>query len=138
MVGYKDTSNVARKPRKLHRKKSNNQPIVSFIHNGSEIITTMMEHSFKIKSIKSRVTCLRQQHLFLISSCRSLDQHNDTGVVRQLTKTAIFIATPMKKHLAVHFTKGCFFVNCLTQKLRDQCQSITWFLQIQARFLFFS
>ena len=33
----------------------------------------------------------------------------DTGVVHQLTKTAIFIATPMKKtYLAVHFTKGCF------------------------------
>ena len=26
----------------------------------------------------------------------------------QLTKTAIFIATPMKKQLAVHFTTGCF------------------------------
>ena len=59
MVGYKDTSNVARKTRKLHRKKSNNQPMVSFIHYGSEIITAMMGHSFKTKSTKSRVTFLR-------------------------------------------------------------------------------
>ena len=31
------------------------------------------------------------------------------GVVRQLTKTSIFIATPMKKtYLAVHLPKGVF------------------------------
>ena len=41
----------------------------------------------------------------------------DTGDVRQLTKTAIFIAAPMKKtYLAVHFTKGYLFVNLLTEK----------------------
>ena len=28
--------------------------------------------------------------------------------LRQLTKLAIFIATHMKKHFAVHFTKGSF------------------------------
>ena len=43
---------------KLHRKKSNNWPMVSFIHNGSEI-TTWMRHSFKTKSAKSRVAFLR-------------------------------------------------------------------------------
>ena len=43
---------------KLHRKKSNNWPMVSFIHNGSEI-TTWMGHSFKTKSTKSKVTFLR-------------------------------------------------------------------------------
>ena len=81
--------------------------MVSFIHNGSGIIT-WMGHSFKTKNKKSKATFLRE-HLFLISSCRSLDYHKDTGVVHQLTKTAIFIATPMKKHLAVLFTKECFF-----------------------------
>ena len=39
MVGYKDTSGVAKKLLKLHRKKSNNKPMVSFIHNGSNITT---------------------------------------------------------------------------------------------------
>ena len=42
---------------KLHRKKSNNWPIVSFIHNGSEI-TIWMGHSFKTKSPTSRATFL--------------------------------------------------------------------------------
>ena len=42
----------------------------------------------------------------------------DTGVARQLTKTTIFIATPYEKtYLAVHSTKGCFFVNLLAGKL---------------------
>ena len=42
---------------KLHRKKSNNWPMVSFIYNGSEI-TTCMGHNFKIKSKISRETFL--------------------------------------------------------------------------------
>ena len=42
MVGYKDTSDVAKKAAELaHTKKSNNLPIVSCIHNGSEITTWM-------------------------------------------------------------------------------------------------
>ena len=42
MVGYKDFSDVAKKTAEvLHRKKSNNWPIVRFIHNGSEITTWM-------------------------------------------------------------------------------------------------
>ena len=38
MVGYRDTSDVAKKAteKKLQRKKSNKWPMVSFIHNGSE------------------------------------------------------------------------------------------------------
>ena len=52
-------------------------------------------------------TFLRKLHLFF-PSCRSLDQYKDNGVVRQLTKTADSLATPVEKHLAVHFTKGCF------------------------------
>ena len=43
---------------KLLRKKSNNWPMVSFNHNGSEIIT-WMGHSFKTKSTKSKATFLR-------------------------------------------------------------------------------
>ena len=46
-----------------------------------------------------------------------LVQGHCTGVKRQLIQTAIFIATPLKKHLAVHFTKGYFIVNLLTEKL---------------------
>ena len=38
---------------KLHRKRSNNWTMVSFIHNGSKI-TTWMEYSFKTKSTKSK------------------------------------------------------------------------------------
>ena len=57
MVGYKDTSDVVKKVAKLHRKKGNNWPMVSFIHNGSEI-TTWMGHSFKTKSTKSKATFL--------------------------------------------------------------------------------
>ena len=99
-----------KKLQKLHRKRSNNWPMVSFIHNRSQI-TTWMGYSFKTKSTKSKATFLRQQYLFLISSCRSLDQHKDTGVVRQLTKTAIFIATPMKKHIQqfISFYQRMFF-----------------------------
>ena len=73
MVGYKDTSEVAKKAAEVvQKKKSNNWPMVSFIHNGSEIMT-WMGHTFKTKSTKSKATFLRQQHLFLISSCRSLN-----------------------------------------------------------------
>ena len=139
MAGYKDTSGEAKKLLKLHRKKSNHRPMVSFIHNGSNI-TTWMGISLKPQSRKSTAPFLRQQKLFRISSCRSLDQHKETGVVRQLPKTAIFIATPMeKRYLAIHFTKVCFSVKLLTEKLWIYCQStITCLLEIQARFLFFS
>ena len=47
-----------KKLQKLHREKSNNWPMVSFIHNGSEI-TTWMGYSFKTKSTKSKATYLR-------------------------------------------------------------------------------
>ena len=53
MVGYKDTSDVAKKAAKVAQKKSNNWYILSLIHNGSEI-TTWMGYSLKIKSKKSR------------------------------------------------------------------------------------
>ena len=58
MVDYNDTSDVATKAAEVAQKKSNNCPMVSFIHNGGEI-TTWMGHSFKTKSTKSKVTFLR-------------------------------------------------------------------------------
>ena len=35
MVGYQDTSDVAKKAAEAAQKKRNNWPMVSFIHNGS-------------------------------------------------------------------------------------------------------
>ena len=105
-----------RKLQKLHSKKSNNWPMVSFIHNGSEI-TTWMRYSFKTKSAKSKSTFLRWEHLFWISSCRSLDKHKGTGAVRQLSKTYFYSYPCEKTYLTVHFTKWCFFVNLLSKKL---------------------
>ena len=58
MVGYRDTSDVVKKAAEVAQKKSNNWPMVSFIHNGSEI-TTWIGHSFKTKNTKSRATFLR-------------------------------------------------------------------------------
>ena len=39
MVGYKDTSDVAKKAAKVAQKKSKNWYMVSLIHNGNEITT---------------------------------------------------------------------------------------------------
>ena len=39
MVGYKGTSDVAKKAAEVAQKKSNNWSMVSFIHNGNDIIT---------------------------------------------------------------------------------------------------
>ena len=41
LLTYYDTSGVAKKLQKVHRKRSNNWTMVSFIHNGSEITTWM-------------------------------------------------------------------------------------------------
>ena len=49
MVGYKDSSDVAKKAVEVAQKRSHNWPMVSFIHNGSEI-TTWTGHSFKTKA----------------------------------------------------------------------------------------
>ena len=103
----------------LHRKKSNNWPMVSFIHNGSEITTWigyMQLANFKTKSTKSQATFLRKRS-FRISGCKSLGQHKET-------KSAIFITTPMKKHIQWFILpKGGLFVNLLAGKLWVQCQS---------------
>ena len=66
--------------------------MVSFIHNGSKI-TTWTGHSFKTKKKHKIQSSIFKRTYFLMSSCRSLDEHKDTGVVCQLNKTA----TPMKK-----------------------------------------
>ena len=58
MVGYMNTPDVAKKAAEVAQKKSNNWPMVSFIHKGSEI-TTWMGLSFKTKSTKSKATFLR-------------------------------------------------------------------------------
>ena len=84
--------------------------MVSFIHSGSEI-TTWAEYSSKPKAQNPKQHFKDKNIFFLISSFRSSDQHKDTGVVSQVTKTAIFIAVPMKK---------------------------TFSSSVQARFLFFS
>ena len=43
---------------------------------------------------------------------------NNTGVVHQLTTTAIFVATPMKKaNFTVHFIKWCFFCLFIDKKV---------------------
>ena len=39
------------------------------------------------------------------------------AVVRQLTKAAIFLATPIKRHLGIHFTKVCFFCQFVDRKV---------------------
>ena len=49
MVGYKDTSDVAKKSAEVAKKKNNDWSMVSFIRNGKEI-TPSISHSFKTKS----------------------------------------------------------------------------------------
>ena len=59
-------SGRAKKLQTLRRKRSNNWPMVSFIHNRREK-TTWIGYSFKIKSTKSEAKqiFLRKEHLFL-------------------------------------------------------------------------
>ena len=61
---------------KLHRKKGNNWPMVSFIHNGSEI-TTWMGHSFKTKSkIQSNIFKITMSFLnFILQIIRRAQRH---------------------------------------------------------------
>ena len=49
MVGYKDTSNVAKKAAEVSQKKNNNKLLVSFVYSWNEI-ATWMGHSFNTKS----------------------------------------------------------------------------------------
>ena len=58
MVGYRNTSNVAKKAAKIAEKMSSRAHGDFYIHNGSEI-TTWMGHSFNTKNAKSRAKFLR-------------------------------------------------------------------------------
>ena len=58
MVGCKDASDVAKKLLKLHRKKSNSRPMMSFVHNGSKI-KAWIGHNFKTKNTKFIAAFLR-------------------------------------------------------------------------------
>ena len=114
---------------KLHRKKCNNWPTVCFISNRSEIANNLddhwMGHNFRTKKHKiqdqSNIFKITTSFLFLISICKSLDQHKDTGVVRQLTETAVFIATPMKKHIQQFILpkQECLFCQLVDRKVKS-------------------
>ena len=73
--------------------------MVSFAYNGSEV-TTWMGYNFKTKSksTKSQGTFLRKTS-FSNFRHQSLDYQKDAGVARQLTKSFIFIAARMRKHI---------------------------------------
>ena len=105
MVDHKDTYDVAKKLLKLNRNTNNDWSMVSFIHNGSEI-TTSENQKHKIQSNIFKVT----------ASFLTFNQHTirltqgHWSCTPTHYKTAIFIATPMKKIYLV-------FVNLLTEKL---------------------
>ena len=103
-----------KKLQKLHRKRSNNWPLVSFIHNGSET-TTWMGYSLNTKSTKYKDKNMFFE--FQAASCRSLDQHKDTGGVHQLTKTAIFKVKPMKKHIQQFILPQSVFCQFVDRKV---------------------
>ena len=63
MIGYRNTSNVAKKAAVVAQKMSSRAHGEFYIHNRNEI-TTWMGHSFNTKSTKSRATFLREQRLF--------------------------------------------------------------------------
>ena len=57
MVGYKNTSDVAKKLLKSHREKRNKSPKVSFIYNGSKTTTWMVQNQkHKIYSSIFKIT----------------------------------------------------------------------------------
>ena len=58
MVGYGNTSDVAKKTAEVEQKIISRAYGEFYIHNGSEI-TTWMGHSFNTKNTKSRATFLR-------------------------------------------------------------------------------
>ena len=64
MVGYRNTSDVAKKAAEVAQKMSSRPHGDFYIHNGSEI-TTWMEHSFNTKNTKSRATIFKITTSFL-------------------------------------------------------------------------
>ena len=70
------------------------------------------------KSSKPKVQNLRQnirEHLF--GSCRPLDYHKNTGSIHHLTKTAIFIATPIKNIFSSSFNQRILFCQFVDRKI---------------------
>ena len=66
--------------------------------------------------MQSKATILVKELFFWFSSCSSLDKYKDTGIVHQLTKTAIIIAAAMKKHIKQFILPKDIFVNLLIEK----------------------
>ena len=58
MVGYRNTSDIAKKATEVAKKMSSRVHGEFYIHNASEI-TTSMGHSFYTKNTKPRATFLR-------------------------------------------------------------------------------
>ena len=61
MVGYSNTSDAAKKAAEIGQKKEQYWPMVSFIHNGSDITTWIGNSASKPKA-QCRATFLRQFH----------------------------------------------------------------------------
>ena len=97
MVGYRNTSDVAKKAAEVAQKMNSRAHGEFYIHNGSEI-TTWMGHSFSTKN-KIQTNIFKIKTSILNFKLQIIIWHKDTGAVRQVTKTAIFIAAPMKVHI---------------------------------------
>ena len=63
-VAYQDTSDKTGKAAGVAQKRSNNWPMMSFIHDGNER-TAWMGYSFKTKSTKFKATFLKIRRSFL-------------------------------------------------------------------------
>ena len=68
------------------------------------------------KNAKQSNNFSKRTFFFWFSSCSSLDKYKDTGIVHQLTKTAIIIAAAMKKHIKQFILPKDIFVNLLIEK----------------------
>ena len=99
----------SQKMQKLHRKRSKNWFMMSFIHSGSEIRILVCSQLLvsKTRILLTKVNfnrCKTPQISHVGTKFKTtflrLHQHKDTLAVRQLTARTIFIAT----HLALHFT----------------------------------
>ena len=106
----------------MHRNRSNNRPIVSVIHNGSEI-TTWMGYSFKSKSTKSKTTFLRQRISFLnlkLQIIRLAQGHwrGTTTHYNNCFYSIIFTTAPMKKHILQLILPKNVFLSIFWQKSR--------------------
>ena len=99
---------VPRTPLKLHRKKSNNWPMVSFIHNGSEITTWMH------KSTKSKATFLSKINSFFNFKLQIIRLVQGYWSCKPTHQNSYFYSYNYEKtNLAVHVTfhsRCVFFV----------------------------